>query len=160
MKLIQGTAGALVVVAMLPLCARAQTANHTVRVSVSVITALQVSSGAVNLNITGADAIAGQDLMTAVDQSTSLLWGVNSSAKKVTIQTSLAAPTFTLKAEGVNPTQGVSTGEITLSSIPQDFLLNIGRSSGSCGLRYRGEALASQGVGTDAHSITFTVANQ
>jgi len=145
---------------LVPPSARSQTDNHTVRVSVAAITALQVSSGTVNVSITGADVIAGQDLMTATDETTTLLWGTNSSGKKVTVQTSLTSPTYTLKIEALSPTQGSSAGQIILSSTPRDFLLNIGRSSGSCTIRYIGEALASQGVGADAHTITFTVANQ
>lgn len=138
----------------------AQSGSHTVQVSVATITALQVSAGTVNMTISGAAVVAGQDLMTAVDQSTSLLWGVNSSNQKITVQSSLASPTYALKIEAASPTQGLSAGQVTLSSAAQDFLLNIGRSSGSCTLRYTGEALASQGVGSDAHTITFTVSNQ
>lgn len=140
--------------------AGAQSDNHTVRVSVAVITALKVSSGTVNLTITGAGVIAGQDLMTVVDQSTSLLWGTNSSGKKVTVQSNLASPKYTLKVEALGPTQGTAAGQVVLSSVARDFLLNIGRSSGTCSIRYVGEALASQGAGSDAHTITFTIANQ
>lgn len=136
------------------------TASHTVRVTVATITTLQVTSGTVNLAITGADAVAGQDQMTTTDQSTSLLWGVNSSAKKITVQSSLAAPLFTLKLLAVAPTQGTAAPEVTLSSVPQNLLLDIGRSSGTCVLKYTGIALASQGTGNDPHTITFTIANQ
>lgn len=149
-----------VLAALGPFGIQAQTDNHTVRVSVAVITALQVSAGTVNLTISGADAVAGQDLMTTTDQTTSLLWGSNSSNQKVTVQTSLASPSFTLKIEAMNPTQGASAGQVVLSATPQDFLLNIGRSSGSCAIRYVGEAFASQGAGSDAHTITFTISNQ
>ena len=136
------------------------TATHTVTVQVSVITAVQVAGGTVNLNISNANVIAGQDQMSVVDQSTSLLWGTNSSARKVTVRTSLAAPKFTLKLLALNPTQGTAAPEVTLAASAQDLLLNIGRSLGSCTLRYTGIALASQGTGNDTHVITFTVAAQ
>jgi hypothetical protein len=138
----------------------AQTANHTVTVRVSTITLVQVSSGTVNMSITGALAVAGQDLMSTTNQATSLLWGVNSSSKKVTIRTSLGTPKFTLKADAVNPTQGLAAGQVTITPTDKDFLLNIGRSSGNCVIRYTGEALASQGTGTDPHTITFTIVTQ
>lgn len=144
----------------LSLPASGQNASHTVSVNVSTITLLQVSSGTVGLTITGAFAVAGQDLMTAADQGTSLLWGVNSSNKKVTVRTSLAAPIFTLKVEAVSPTQGLAAGQVTLSTTDNDFLLNIGRSSGTCTLRFTGEALASQGTGTDSHTVTFTIVSE
>ena len=143
--------------------ARAQvfgTATHTVTVQVSVITAVQVTGGSVNLNISNANVVAGQDQMTAVDQSTGLLWGTNSSARKITAGTSLVAPKFTLKLLALNPTQGTAAPEVTLAAAAKDLLLNIGRSSGSCTLRYTGIALASQGTGNDTHVITFTVAAQ
>jgi len=162
----KSVAGALVALACMLLpgwTARAQvfgTATHTVTVQVSVITAVQITGGTVNLNISNANVVAGQDQMSAVDQSTSLLWGTNSSARKITVGTSLAAPKFTLKLLALNPTQGTAAPEVTLASAARDLLLNIGRSSGSCTLRYTGIALASQGTGNDTHVITFTVAAQ
>lgn len=150
----------LILVVTLASLSNAQTDSHTATVRVATITGVQVTSGTVNLSISGALVIAGQDLMTTSNQATSLLWGVNSSNKKVTVRTSLAAPKFTLKIEAMGPTQGVSAGQVTISTIAQDLLINIGRSSGTSVLRYTGEALASQGTGTDAHTITFTVVNQ
>ena len=135
-------------------------ANHTVTVQVSAITVMQVSSGSVNLNISAANAIAGQDQMSVVDQSTSLLWGTNSSARKITVRSNLAAPKFTLKLLAQSPSVGTPAPEVTLNSVSRDFLLNIGRSMGSCILRYTGVALASQGTGTDTHTITFTIQAQ
>ena len=136
------------------------TSSHTVTVVVSTITLIQVSSGVVNLTVSGANAVAGQDLMTVVNQGTSLLWGINSSMKKITVATSLAAPLFSLKLRALNPTQGTAAPQVTLSPISADFLLNVGRSSGNCSLEYTAEALASQGTGSDLHTITFTVQSQ
>lgn len=150
----------LILLLMATSLSNAQTGSHTATVRVATITAVQVTSGTVNLSISGAIVIAGQDLMTTSNQATSLLWGVNSSNKKITARTSLAAPKFTLKLEALAPTQGLSAGQVTLSTIDQDLLINIGRSSGTSVLQYTGEALASQGTGSDGHTITFTVVNQ
>jgi hypothetical protein len=49
---------------------------------------------------------------------------------------------------------------MVLDSNPRDLVLNVGRSLGNCTLKYTGTALASQGVGTDVHTITFTVTAQ
>lgn len=136
------------------------TASHTLTVNVQPITVLQLSSGIVNLNITGSNATAGQDQMTITDQTSSLLWGTNSSLKKITVNTNLSAPLFALKIVAVNPTAGTAATQVTLSTTSNDFLLSIGRSSGSCALLYTAVALASQGTGTDAHTITFTVQAQ
>ncbi len=136
------------------------TGGHTVTVQVSVITTVRVTGGSVNLNISSANVVAGQNQMSVSDQSTSLLWGTNSSARKISVSTSLAAPHYTLKLLALTPTQGTAAPEVTLASSAQDLLLNIGRSTGSCILRYTGVALASQGTGNDVHVITFTVAAQ
>lgn len=135
-------------------------ANHSVTVQVATLTVLQVSAGSVSLNIASSNAVAGQDMMSVSDQSTSLLWGTNSSSRKITVSSSLAAPVFTLKALAVAPTQGSPAAEATLTSTPVDFLLNIGRSLGVSSIRYTGIALASQGTGTDSHTITFTIQTQ
>jgi hypothetical protein len=136
------------------------TATNTITVRVLSITILQVSAGIININITGSNAIAGQDQMLTTDQTSTMSWGVNSSLKKVTVKTSLAVPKFTLQLVAVNPTIGTAASQVTLSTTANDLLTNIGRSSGSCGLLYTAIALASQGTGTDSHTITFTVATQ
>jgi len=133
---------------------------HRVTVQVSQVTVVLVSLGTVNLSISGANAVAGQNTMTVTDLSTSFLWGTNVSQRKVTAQTNLAAPLFTLKVLAVNPTQGSAAPEVTLSTTAQDFLINIGKSSGTTQLLYTGVALASQGTGADAHTVTFTVTVQ
>jgi hypothetical protein len=136
------------------------TATNTITVKVQVITVLQISAGIINLNISGSDAIAGQDQMMTTDQTSTLLWGTNSSLKKITVNTSLATPKYTLQLVALNPTVGTAAAQVTLSTIANDLLTNIGRSSGSCGLLYTAIALASQGTGTDSHTITFTVTTQ
>ncbi|MBI3585640.1 MAG: hypothetical protein HY088_00735 [Ignavibacteriales bacterium] len=135
-------------------------ASHTITVVVNTITMVSVSSGTVSMTITGTGVIAGQNQMTVANSATSLLWGVNSSLKKITAQTNLVAPLFAMKLLAVSPTQGTAAPEITLSTTATDLLTNIGRSKGSCTLQYTGVALASQGTGTDSHTITFTVAAQ
>ena len=136
------------------------TASNTITVIVQPITVLQLSAGIVNLTISGSNAIAGQDQMTTTDQTSSLSWGTNSSLQKITASTSLATPLYTLELVAVNPTSGTAASQMTLSTTAADLVLNIGRTSGSCALLYTGIALASQGTGSDAHTITFTVQAQ
>lgn len=135
-------------------------ASHAVRVNVSAISVVALSSLSVSLTIDGSGAVAGQDQMTVVDQSTTLLWGVNTSPKKITAVSSLASPKFTTKLLALNPTSGNAAAELTVDNTAADLLLNIGLSRGSCTLRYTGIALASQGMGTDNHVVTFTIAVQ
>lgn len=154
----------LVTLMCFPLGVQAQTygsSSHTVTVTVATITNVAVSSGSVSLTMALANVTAGQDLMGPVtNTATNLLWGINSSLKKVTVRTNLAAPKYTLEILAVSPTTGTAAPEVTLSTTDKDFMTNVGRSSGSCTLQYSGYALASTGVGSDSHTITFTIATQ
>jgi len=153
--------GGSLILLLLPSIVLSQvTAHHTVTVVVQTITLLQINVGTVALNITGAGLIAGQNQMTATDQSTTISWGTNSSLKKITVNTNLAAPIFAMKVLALNPTVGTAATEVTLSTVASDLIINIGRSSGTSSLQYTGVALASQGVGKDTHSITYTIQSQ
>jgi len=134
--------------------------NHTVTVRVAQITTLQLNVGSVSMSITGVGLQAGQDTMTAMNQSTMMLWGTNLNNVKTTVSTNLASPRFTLKARAVNNTAGTAAVERVLSTTPGDFLLNIGRSQGTSTIQYTGVARAQQGTGVDNHVITFTVQSQ
>jgi len=155
----------LVALICIPSAVQAQTygsASRTVTVSVSKIANLALSSGSVGLTIGLANVTAGQDLMGPVTNSaTSLLWGINSSLQKITVKTGLLAPKYILKVLAVSPTTGTAAPEVTLSTTDQDFMTNVGRSSGTCTLQYSGYALASVGVGPpDSHAITFSIVAQ
>jgi hypothetical protein len=135
-------------------------AAHTVTVIVNPVTVMQIIGGTINLNITNANAIAGQDQMSVMDQTTTILWGINYSLRKITIKTDLNPQKFAVTALAVNPTVGTAASEVTLSITAYDLLTNLGRSSGSASIRYTGIALASQGTGSENHFLTFTIATQ
>lgn len=141
---------------------RAQLAsdNHLVTVSVVPVSVLMLSGGTVNLDISNAQAVAGQDQMTLSNGSTQLLWGTNSSAQKITAVSDLPTPTFTLQVEATSATQGTPAGPVTLTTTAGDLLLSIGRSSGTCTIVYTSVVLASQGTGSDSHNVTFTIQAQ
>lgn len=151
----------ILALAMSP-AARAQYGSvvNTVTVNVNPITQIGVIGGVVNFSITDAIVVAGQNVMTLTNSATQLQWATNSGSQKVTAQTSLGSPLFTLRLLASAPTQGTAAPEVTLSTAPTDLLLNIGRTLGSSVLQYTAEALASQGTGTDIHTITFTVTVQ
>ena len=150
-----------IVLGTLPVVAQTYgTDNHTVTVQVSTITSVSVTVGSLSMTVTGAGVPAGQDQMTTTNTSSQLRWGINSSTRKITAQTNLASPLFSLLLLAVSPTQGTAAPEATLSTTAQDIMLNVGRSLGTCTLQYTGVALASEGTGTDSHTITFTVTTQ
>ncbi len=144
---------------------RAQVSRrHNVTVNVNALTYITINPASVTLSITDAQAVAGVDAMTVTNENSYLYWATNSSNRKVTVATDLGSPLYTLKIYAANvvsvdpsPGSAVAASELTLSRTVQDFILNIGRSMGYCTLRYTGTALASTGVGTDIHHITFTV---
>lgn len=163
MKILSFVSLSLVILAF-PLSVHAQTystRSHTVTVIVSTINNVTVSSAVVSLTISAAAVTAGQNVMgPVVNSATSVLWGFNSSLRKITVRTNLAAPLFTLKVLAVAPTQGTACPEVTLTTVAADFLINLGRSSGTATLQYTGTALATAGVGTDSHTVTYTITVQ
>lgn len=134
--------------------------THQVTVAVNQISVMQVSGGGVAFSIGEAQAVAGQDQILMTNTSTQLLWGTNVSTQKITVQTSLGTPLFTLRLLASGPTVGTAAPEVTLGTVAADFLRDIGRSSGTCTLRYTAVVLASLGTGTDNHTITFTMVAQ
>jgi hypothetical protein len=140
--------------------AQISSGTHQVTVAVNQINAMQVSGGGVAFSIGEAQAVAGQDQILMTNTSTQLLWGTNVSARKITVQSSLGTPRFTLRIFASGPTVGTASPEVTLGTLAADFLRNIGRSSGTCTLRYTAVVLASLGTGTDNHTITFTMVAQ
>lgn len=142
---------------MLPTITKGQVVTNSITVIVQPITVVQVSVGILSFSFSGSNAIAGQDQMILADQTSTLSWGTNSSSKKITVSTDLSSPKYTLQIEAVSPTAGVAASPATLSTVAADLITGIGRSMGSCSLRYTVIALASQGTGTDSHTITFTV---
>ena len=134
--------------------------NHTVTVQVAEISVIDVTASTLNLNMLDGDIQVGRDLMTVTDQSSSIFWGTNGSSRKITVTTDLATPLFELRMVAVNPTRGTPAPEFVLSTTPQDLVLDVGRSLGSSLLQYTGVAYASQGTGTDMHTITFTIVGQ
>jgi len=134
--------------------------NHIVTVQAAEISVVDVTANTLSLNILDGDIQIGRDLMTVTDQSSSIIWGTNGSSRKITASTDLATPTFELRLVALSPTRGTPTPEFTLSIVPRDLLLDVGRSLGTSALQYTGVAYASQGTGTDVHTITFTIVGQ
>ncbi len=134
------------------------TATNIITVNVQPITVLQVSATILDFAFSAANAVAGQDAMVLTDQSSTLAWGTNSNTlNKITVSTNLASPKYVLQVEAVNPTSGGSAGVVTVSTSPKDLVTTVARTMGTCSLLYTVTALASQGMGTDSHTITFTI---
>jgi hypothetical protein len=138
--------------------------SHTVTVSFPQLAVVGVSSGAVGLSITGAGVVAGVDPMTVTNQATTLSWGANTATAKISVKTNLAVQKYTLTVQAINingipSSAGIAAPVVTITTTSKDFMTGIGLKRGSCTLQYTGLAPASKGVGTDSHTITFTITN-
>jgi len=137
------------------------TDSHTVTVQVLEINEIDVDF---NLTLTISTATPGNEPDDAVDSTTcDLCWTTNANGKKITVQTDLVTPTFTLKVVAINITgvgtaAGTAAAEVTLSTTgPNDFITSISQTTGICDLRYTASATAAQGIGSDVHTVTYTI---
>lgn len=137
-------------------CIAGTTASHTVTVSVSAINEVAISGG--NLTLTINAATAGSNPDNATDSTTTdLLWTTNQASKKITVETNVISPTFTLTVAAASVTGGTAAGTVTLSTTAQSFVTGIATTTGSCDLSYTASATAAQGSGSDAHTVLYTI---
>ena len=143
-------------ICVLCLAFAAYSASHTVAVQVNAINELALSGG--NITLTVNTATAGQEPDYAADLTTcDLAWTTNESTKKITIETDLGAPQFSLLALAMNVTGGTAAPLVTVSTSAQDLVVRVTETVGSCDLAYGAIATAAQGTGTDVHTITCTL---
>jgi hypothetical protein len=132
------------------------TDSHTVTVTVSAINEVGITGG--NITLTINTATPGQDPDDATDNTTcDLSWTTNESTKKITVETDLASPKFELKVVAQNVTGGTAASEVTLSTTAADFVTGISTTTGTCDLAYTASADASDGTGSDVHTVTYTL---
>lgn len=132
------------------------TVNHSVTVQVNAINEVALSGG--NITLTVNTATAGSEPDAATDNtSCDLLWTTNETSKKITVATDQGSPTFTLKVVAQNVSGGTAASEVTLSTSAQDFVTGVGTTTGSCDLSYTVSATASDGTGSDVHTVTYTL---
>lgn len=132
------------------------TDKHQVTVQVNAINEVAVEGGDITLVINS--ATAGQDPDQTVDNtSCDLKWTTNEASKKITVQSSLGSPTFTLKVVAQNVAGGMAAAEVTLGTTASDFVTSVSTTTGSCDLQYTASATASAGTGSDVHTVTYTI---
>ena len=155
-KLIVGMAVLGAVLGLIGLAIAANTADHTVTVTVEAINEAAITGGDLTLTINS--ATAGSEPDDAVDNTTcDLAWTTNEAAKKITVETDLAAPTFALKVLAQNVTGGTAAAEVTLSTTATNFVTGVATTTGGCDLQYTASATAAQGTGSDVHTVTYTL---
>ena len=120
-----------------------------------------------NINLTISSAVAGQEPGSVADEACQLQWSTGSNVWKITAQTSMNSPKFTLttRAISVSAGDGTAVGEIALTVFPADLVVDIPAEipvgdPGTCTLLYAASATAADGTGTDVHTVTYTIVNQ
>ena len=132
------------------------TDQHQVTVQVNAINEVALDGGDINLVINSATAGSNPD--DAVDNSScDLRWTTNEASKKITVQSSLGSPTFTLKVVAQNVSGGTAASEVTLGTTAADFVTGVSLTTGSCDLQYTASATAANGTGSDVHTVTYTI---
>jgi hypothetical protein len=120
-------------------------------------------------NLTISFATAGQQPASTTNEACQLQWTTlpADATKKITVQSSLATPSFTLTVSAVNVSAGDGTaaGIVTLGTTAADLVVSIPAGvliadPGTCTLHYAASATAANGTGSDNHTITFTIVDQ
>lgn len=132
--------------------------NHSVTVTVDAINEIEVT-GTPTLTIN--TAAAGSDPDADLDSSSTLVWTTNQTSKKITVETNLVSPDFTLKVLAISVTGGNATTEVTLITTgANDFVTGVDKTIGGCTIQYTASATATDGTGSDVHIVTYTIVSE
>jgi hypothetical protein len=126
------------------------TAGHTVTVTVVPVNEVAITGGNVSLNI--GSTYAAADATTA-----DLTWSTNESDKKITVASSLATIVYPLVVVATGVTGGTAASAVTLSTAAQDLVTGISLTDGTANLSYSATTTAGDGVGVEAHTVTYTI---
>lgn len=105
----------------------------------------------------------GGALTSASDQTVRLNYSTpanpNPATYRITVSTNNTTPKYTLTVVAVSPTRGTAEAAVTLnSSTATNLITAIPRNkAGRCNLLYTASADFVDGVGTDTHTITYTL---
>lgn len=149
------TAAVFVLFGMMPPVSRA--IDHNVEIIVLKNNSIAVTGGDIVLTITSFATPAVNN--TSCD----LVWNTNAANRKITVESNLPTPTYTLTVEAINvsSTGGspAGTGVVALDTTVRDFITGVGKSSGSCDLEYSASATPAQPIGSETHTVTYTMIN-
>lgn len=118
--------------------------------------------GPVELIVDGSTVVAGQSVAT--DASTMLQWEGRRRQKKITVETSAPGQVYTLRVVVVGKTgDGTIQPEVTLldGMFPQDLVRDIrNKKEGRGFVQYTASVAPGQEVGSDTHTVTFTLTDE
>ena len=131
-------------------------ASHTVTVTVTSINEMAISGGNLSLNISNS-AGGSQPVVATDDVTCDLSWTTTEASKKITVATNLDSPSFPLKVVAKAVSGGNAASEVKLSTIAQDFITGIAKTIGNCNLGYSASVTAADGIGSEVHTVIYTL---
>jgi len=141
---------------------QAQSSNsHVVRVTVLERNSIVVLGGDITLIVNPLNPTP------TTNQSCDVLWFCNGQGnRRITVRSSLVNPRYALTVEARNITgngqnPGIPAGVVPLrDGVDRDFITRIRSSLGSADLLYSASATWAAGMGTDVHTVTYTLADR
>ncbi|MBM3498782.1 MAG: hypothetical protein FJX74_08935 [Armatimonadetes bacterium] len=134
--------------------------SHVVRVTVLQRNSIVVVGGDITL-------IVNPLSPPTVNQTCDVMWFCNGQGnRKITVRSSLVNPRYSLTVEARNITgngqnPGIAAGVVPLrDGVDRDFITRIRSSLGAADLRYSASATWAAGLGTDVHTVTYTLADR
>jgi hypothetical protein len=148
--------------ALVPAAAFAQDAsdNHRVTVRVMEINTLEVRGGDLVLTLDALDPADASLFVPARDESAALAWSTNGADRKITVESDLASPRYTLSVAAFDVRGGGSAlGSVVLDAAngAQDLISGISRETADAHLEYVARADVADGIGSETHTVTYTL---
>lgn len=150
---------AILALGFFPLRAQESATRQVLILRVVELSKIDLVGGPLILRINAIDVNANEP-NPAVDAKTKLLWTSNGDDSKITVGSNHVSSRFTLRleAESISPGAGLAASEVMLKeNQPQDLILGVRRSAGSCTLRFTAVANVEQGTGSESHLVTYTI---
>jgi hypothetical protein len=134
--------------------------SHSVTVQVAEINTLEVIGGDLVLTLDTLDANDPSRFEPAVDTSASLAWSTNAQDRKITVESDLVDPRYALTVRAFDVTgngAAVGTAQLDAAAGAQDLITGIAAESATCSLEYEANALVADGIGSETHTVTYTL---
>lgn len=135
--------------------------SHQVTVNVKELAALEHIGGDLTLTLDTLDALDASKFVAVSDSSTQLAWSTNGKDRKVTVSSDVASPRFGLTVEAASLSGGGSAAPapVVLDAAlgAQDLITGISAESAGCNLTYTASADVADGVGSEVHTVTYTL---
>ena len=133
--------------------------TQVLRLQVLELNTIDISGGPVSLKITEFNPVT-ESPSPALSGATKLVWTSNGESRKITVESDRSGARFDLRlsAQDITAGSGTSANEVVFAdNSTHDLIVGVSRSAGSCTLQFTGAASLDKGVGSETHTITYTI---